>query len=245
MKSGASFCETEPDFSARNPAPNFDRLARVYRWMEWASFGPFLCWCRCAFLGEMRTRRRALVIGDGDGRFAARLLKANQAIRLDAVDASGAMLRALAKRAGPNAARVQTVCADARAFQPESADLPETAGLYDLRLYDLIATHFFLDCLTTEEVRALAGRVRTWAAPNAIWAISEFAIPQGWFGRLFARPIVSNLYRAFGLLTGLRQRLLPDHASALRTAGFELARRRTYFFGLLVSELWQAGETRA
>lgn len=244
MKAGASLCEAAPDFCAQDPAPNFDRLARVYRWMEWASFGPLLWWCRCAFLDDMRTRHRALVIGDGDGRFTARLLKANQTIHVDAVDASSAMLRALAKRAGPNAARVQTICADARAFQPEIADFYDLRSR-ELRPYDLIATHFFLDCLTTEEVLALAGRVRTAAAPNAVWVISEFAIPHGWFGRLFARPLVSSLYRAFGLLTGLRQRRLPDHASALRAAGFELVRRRTWFFGLLVSELWQAGGARA
>lgn len=234
MRDAAGLCEAAADRSVLDPAPDFNGLARAYRWMEWASFGPFLWWCRCAFLEEMRTRRRALVIGDGDGRFTARLLRANRAIELDAVDASDAMLRALAQRAGPNAARVRTICADARVFQPRSA-----------AAYDLVVTHFFLDCLTTDEVQALAARMRTSMAPDAVWVISDFAVPRGWFGQCFARPIVSCLYWAFSLLTGLRRRRLPDHASALRAAGFELGQRRTSLGGLLISELWRAGEGRA
>jgi hypothetical protein len=34
---------------------------------------------------------------------------------------------------------------------------------------------------------------------------------------------------------------LPDHAAALRVAGFTLNRRQTSLGGLLVSELWSAG----
>jgi hypothetical protein len=53
--------------------PDFNRLARFYRWMELVSFGPWLCWCRCAFVGEVSACRYALILGDGDGRFTARL----------------------------------------------------------------------------------------------------------------------------------------------------------------------------
>lgn len=229
MKADAESCAARPDCPARTPAPNFDRLARIYRWMEWASFGPFLWWCRCAFLGEMRTRGHALVMGDGDGRFTARLLEENRSIRIDAVDASATMLRALERRAGRHAVRVRTVCGDARELAPAAQ-------------YDLIVTHFFLDCLTTEEVASLAERVRGWFSEDAIWVVSEFSIPEGRLGGAIARAVVGGLYWAFGWLTGLRQRRLPDHASALRAAGFELGTRRTWLGGLLGSELWRAGE---
>src|ERR1700738_3284338 len=87
-------------------APNFDRLAGAYRWMEAFSFGPWLWRCRCAFLGEMRTARRALVLGDADGRFTSRVLGENPVVRIDAVDISPAMLGALLRRAGQHADRV-------------------------------------------------------------------------------------------------------------------------------------------
>ena len=77
--------------TAGGTGPNFDRLAGVYRWMEWLSFGPHLGRCRRAFLLEMTESRRALVLGDGDGRFTAALLRQNKAIQVDAVDVSQAL----------------------------------------------------------------------------------------------------------------------------------------------------------
>jgi trans-aconitate methyltransferase len=217
----------EPNLTGSKTA-NFNRLARLYRWMEYASFGPWLWWCRCAFAGELNRCRHGAILGDGDGRFTARLLAANPQITMDAVDASRAMLRLLARRAGPNADRVQAHCADARVWRPQAAK------------YDLVATHFFLDCLTTDEVRELAKKMRAAAAPGALWVVSEFAEPANWYGRSIARPMVRLLYEAFGMLTGLRVRTLPDYHRALREAAFALEKRRAWLGGLLVSELWSA-----
>jgi hypothetical protein len=206
--------------------PNFDRLAGLYRWMELFSFGPLLQRCRCARLAQMSGRRRALILGDGDGRFTSRLLGTNDEVKVAAVDGSPAMLRALMRGAGQHAGRVRTDKADARCFAPSARD------------FDLVATHFFLDCLTTEDVQLLAETIRRSVTDDAIWVVSEFAIPSGQFRRLLARPLVGFLYRAFGCLTGLRVRSLPDHAAALAGAGFQLEDRRTWLGGLLVSEIW-------
>ncbi|MGC1461882.1 MAG: class I SAM-dependent methyltransferase [Terracidiphilus sp.] len=215
-----------------NPPPNFNRLARLYRWMEFATFGPFLVQTRNTFLPETATAANALILGDGDGRFTARLLRANPKIQIDAVDSSSAMLQSLLRRAGPHAHRVRTHLTDARDFQPPNPP-PEAS-------YDLIVTHFFLDCLTTAEIQSLATALRAAASPNAQWLVSEFAIPHTHFGRLIAAPIVYTLYQAFGFLTGLAVRTLPDHRAALRQSGFVLLAHRTHLAGLLVSELWSA-----
>ncbi len=222
---------------SRDPAANFDRLARAYRWMEWASFGPLLWHCRCAFLGEMQSARHALVVGDGDGRFTARLLAANCAVCIDAIDASAAMLRALTRRATADAARLRTFCLDARDWRARRAPAPAEEKV--AAQYDLIVTHFFLDCLTTSEVCTLAEEVAAAAASGALWIVSEFAVPQGWFGRLIAQPLVAFLYAAFGWLTGLRVRRLPDHGEALHSAGFVRIGKKPRLGGLLVSELWR------
>ncbi len=215
-----------------NPPPNFNPLARLYRWMEFVTFGPWLSRCRCAFLHETVEGRRALVYGDGDGRFTASLLHAAPILSIDTVDASSAMLHALLRRAGRDAARIRAYHADARAFRPPNPP------------YDLIATHFFLDCLSTAEIRSLATTLRASAAPQAHWIISEFAVPPNLFGRLVARPLVWFLYRVFGLLTGLNLRELPDHHAALSQSGFILKNRRSWLRGLLVSELWAAPPTK-
>ncbi len=209
-----------------NAPPDLNRLAGLYPWMEAVTFGPWLSRCRSAYLAEMRHCRRALVLGDGDGRFTARLLRANPEVEIDAVDASTAMLRALIRRAGPHADRVRAHCADVRLWQP--ANPP----------YDLVVTHFFLDFLTNDEVQALAAKLRGALSPSALWVVSEFVIPRGSFGRYVARPVVSGLYLGFHWLTGLVVRELPDHPEALRGAGFALQNRRTLLAGLLAGEIW-------
>jgi hypothetical protein len=210
------------------PSPNFNRLAHLYCWAEWFTFGPLLSRCRCAFLPEMKNRHSALVIGDGDGRFTARLLLQNSHIFVEAVDASSAMLLELRRRAKLNSMRLKTHNADARELIPASSR------------YDLVATHFFLDCLTTVEVAGLAARLREDVTEGALWVVSEFAVPKTRYGRLIAKPLVTAFYNAFGMLTGLSIRQLPDHPAALARSGFRLIERRERLCGLLVSELWQA-----
>ena len=209
-----------------NSAPSFDRLAPFYRWLELATFGSALWRCRCHFLDELRECRRALVLGDGDGRFTARLLEVNPTVEVDAVDGSPAMLGALLERAGADRGRVRTWCCDIRGWQPTGST------------YDLVVSHFFLDCLTTDEVGTLAAKVRDCTCPEARWVISEFAVPENWFGKVVARPLVGGLYLAFGALTGLQLRRLPQYAEAILAHGFNGSKEARFLTGLLVTELW-------
>ncbi len=206
-------------------ASNFDRLARAYAFLEAITFGPFLHQARCAFLADLRSSRQALVLGDGDGRFTARLLSENSTVLVDAVDLSAAMLDRLQHNAGPHRDRILLHQADARLWQPD-------------KCYDLIATHFFLDCLTTREVAELAQKLRRGALPGCRWILSDFAIPPGLFGRLVARPLISALYSAFRLLTDLRVTRLPDYQSALAHSGFVRTAQHRGLRGLLIAEIW-------
>ncbi len=210
------------------PPPDFNRLARPYRWFEYLSFGPFLWRCRVHFLPQLVDCRRALILGDGDGRFTARLLRANPQIRVTAIDASPRMIASLERAASANHDRLNAQVADLRAWTPAGAEK-----------YDLIVTHFFLDCLSTDEIASLAQRLTPSVIPNAMWLVSEFAIPQSLFGRPTAAPLVSLLYRAFQVLTHLRQQALPEHLDALGQSRWVLQSHRAHLNGLLVSELWQ------
>jgi cyclopropane fatty-acyl-phospholipid synthase-like methyltransferase len=213
-----------------NQKPNFDRLAPVYRLLETISFGNSLSRCRSDFLDQLDSCRNALVIGDGDGRFTASLLERNPNIRIDAIDSSRAMLLTLVQNAGPNAIRVRIHHADARQFIPPNSP------------YDLIVSHFFLDCLTTEEVANLAHRLRTCVTPSSRWIVSEFAIPKNWFGRILARPIITGLYLAFWFFAGIQVFRLPNHREALTGAGFQNNLSRNSLAGLLVTEMWAPAE---
>jgi hypothetical protein len=206
--------------------------------MEYLSFGSCLMYVRQWRIPEMQHRRRALVYGDGDGRFLAHLVREAPGLQVTAVDASARMLQVAARRLPP-AASVQLVQADALGFQPlreqPSGEQPcrEPGG------YDLIVSHFFLDCFTEDEVGCLVERVNAAAAESAVWVISEFAVPQGAIAGVLGRWIIRGLYRVFGLLTGLKTRRLPDHGPILRQSGWHLEDCRQRLCGLLVSERWQ------
>jgi hypothetical protein len=81
-------------------------------------------------------------------------------------------------------------------------------------------------------------KLRATVDRETLWVISEFAEPENWVRRVTARPVVWLLYRAFGLLTGLGVRALPDYHAALRGAGFAVVKKKAWLGGLLVSELW-------
>ncbi len=214
----------------QSTAPNFDLLARAYRWMEYASFGPFLQRCRCHYLPACRSTRRVLVLGDGDGRFTQELLLANSAVHVDAVDASANMLQALQQRAKKvgAAGRVHVILADIRTLMPE------------LDQYDLIFSNFFLDCLTTKELDELVQRLSSNLTPQSRWLIAEFAIPDHGLCRSLARGLVRSLYFAFRLLTGLRVQQLPDYAQIFTQNGFCKQYGHNFLGGILVCELWQS-----
>ena len=104
-----------------------------------------------------------------------------------------------------------------------------------------MVTHFFVDCLFDPELAALVERVTTRLTPDARWVVSEFALPHTLVGKTLGKTMISGLYQAFGLMTGLQVRSLPDHAAALQRAGFERVEERQWLGGLLVSQLWQYG----
>jgi SAM-dependent methyltransferase len=211
---------------------NCDRIAGWYRWLEYLGFGRELERRRFRYLDRLSAARRALVLGDGDGRFLARLLARNAGVSADYVDVSAGMLALARERAGE--ARVTYHRADARtlALFPDFHDDHEADG------YDLIVTHFFLDCFDEAGVRALIGRVAAAARPGALWLISEFRQPEHGWRAVWAWLWLRALYGFFEVATGLRTRRLADHRPLLIEHGFRLEQEETSRFGLLASELW-------
>ena len=209
--------------------PNFDRIARSYHVLERLTLGRSLELCREHFLPHLTPCRHALVLGDGDGRFLARLLTASPSLHADAVDLSPAMLALLQARCRPAGSRLHTHHADALAFAPP----PHTR-------YDLVVTHFFLDCLTQSQLRLLTLRLAPFLSPGALWLVSDFRIPPSGPLRPVARLLVRSLYLAFRLLTGLRPTHLPDHAAALTRIGLHRRSVHPSLFGLLTTELWSS-----
>lgn len=210
---------------------NCDRIARAYRWMEYATFGVALERRRRHFLHDIRSARRVLVLGDGDGRFTAEFLRHNPEALVEYVEISKemtAVARARFARQTGEPDRVRHLIADARCV-PLSGP------------YDLVVTHFFLDCFTSADLEALIPRIRAHLSPGGSWLVSEFQIPTGYLRHLLGLLLIRALYCSFRLLTGLETGQLPDYRSVLRTNHFRLRSRRDASGGLLTSELWDRG----
>jgi ubiquinone/menaquinone biosynthesis C-methylase UbiE len=206
---------------------NFDPIARPYRTLEYLTLGRKLEQTRLHFIPKLRMARNALVLGDGDGRFLASFLAINTSVQTTAVDSSAAMLDLLRRRCSPYVSRLKTVQVDALIFTP-ATDVP----------YDLVVSHFFLDCFTEEQLQQLIARITPALRPGAQWLVSDFRVPPGNM-HLPARIFVRSLYLAFRLLTGLRVTQLPDHAGCLSAAGFHCIGRQMFLSGILTTELWE------
>jgi len=199
---------------------NFDRIAPWYRWFEYAVFGRALERRRSALIGEVAEAKQVLVLGDGDGRALVDLLAATPRANIDCVDLSAHMLGLARARAGN--ARVAYRHTDAL-----SMPLP-------CQTYDLVATHFFLDCLSEADMERLLVRVTPALVPSARWIVSEFRQPTVW-----AASLVRGMYVFFRITAGLRTMGLADHRPIFARHGFRPIRMQTAWGGLMVSELWE------
>ncbi len=210
---------------------NCDRIARWYETAEHLSFRSALESRRFAYLNRLGESRRALLCGGGDGRFLAGLLLVNAEVEVTYVDLSLEMMRIAERRVTLLGAsyrkRVQFFCADILTFVPPCDD------------YDLFATHFFLDCLTRDDIRRLVLRMMESACPRAKWVLSEFQYSRSLLGKVWTSAIIRSLYAAFRIATGLRVTRISPHTALLRSAGFNRRQSEIAAGGLLVSELWE------
>lgn len=211
---------------------SFDRLAPHYRWMERVLAGEKLQRCRLAWLGDVRDCQNVLVVGEGPGRFLGEAARALPSARFCCVDASAAMLaraRAVWAKAGGEVERAQFVQTNLPAWEPPAGT------------FDLVVTHFFLDCFPADLLAAVVTRLAAGAGVNARWLLADFCVPARGIARWRARLALGAAYTFFRVATRLPARRLAPPEACLAAEGFQLVRRRTSDWGLLHSDLWQRG----
>ncbi|HEY1171403.1 MAG TPA: class I SAM-dependent methyltransferase [Verrucomicrobiae bacterium] len=210
---------------------SFDRLAPVYRLMERLLAGDKLQRCRLAHLAQAQhAARKALLLGEGTGRFLIPLLQSNPHLQVTCVDASAGMIeqtRHALKQAHADETRVQFIHADIFQWSPA-----ETS-------FDLIATHFFLDCFRADQLDALIPKLASFTTPDALWLLSDFNLPPTGLARLRAQLILWAMYRFFRLVTNLPAHHLTDCTTHLQQNGFISIAHETHEWGLLRSDCWK------
>jgi SAM-dependent methyltransferase len=205
---------------------NIDRLARWYRWIEYAAFGRALERRRFAFLYRLAAARRVLVLGEGDGRTLERLLALAPQARIDVIELSSEMI-ALAQRRIGIQDRVRFLHQDA---------LPST---WPYKHYDGVITCFFLDCLAEAQARMLIHRLADAMSPGALWLVSEFAVPPHGWRKWHAKLWLTTMYCFFKLTTGLQTRTLPPYERFLNEAGMQRKQSEHERAGMIISQVWE------
>lgn len=216
-------------FDSRERPANFDLLAPHYRWMEWVLAGPKLQRCRAAFLHSLPAPRRALIVGPGHGRFVVELLRRHPQAQCTCVDSSRRMLDATRQRLaaeGLDIGQVNFVHADILRWPAPNA------------AYDLVVTHFVLDCFRPEQLAQVLPVLAKAATPDARWLLSDFQEPSGGLAKWRARAILEMMYLFFRWAASLPAYELTAPDPLLAQCGFKLRERRTFEWGLLHSDLW-------
>ena len=244
---------------------SFDRIASSYRFLESIAFCNVLQRARTAFIPQTVDSRLALVVGEGDGRFLAELLRTNPRIQVDCVDASKKMLRLARARAavipskardlasihkqfarsrGPS--RTGIACAprvdpylqfgEASRVQFHRADILDWIPP---RSYDLVVTHFFLDCFDREQLSGLIAKLAYATVPRSRWMVADFAIPPNGFRRVYAKIWLRTMYSFFHTIADLKARELVDPSLFIQETGFQLRREIVTRLGLVKTQLWE------
>ena len=146
---------------------SFDLIAPHYRWLESVAFANRLQNARLAFLDQIPRPRRVLIAGEGNGRFLREFARRFPEASIDCVDASVRMLRLARSRLAGIDNRIQFIQSNLLNWSPEE------------NAYDLVVTHFFLDCFDECELEKIVETVTNSATRNAIWLLADFSIPSG------------------------------------------------------------------
>lgn len=208
---------------------SFDGIARHYRWLEAVLAGNALQRVRTAFLDRSEPATTALLLGEGAGRFLAPFLQVNRSARVTCVEESGEMIRRMKRTLqsrGIDGKRVDFVQEDARQWTPPSA------------AFDLIVSHFFLDCFTRSELELLVPRIAASGRETCTWLIADFQIPPFGVKWMRAQLIHWLMYTFFRIVADLPARRLTPPDPFLRQCGFRLANRVTAQWDLLHSDCW-------
>jgi ubiquinone/menaquinone biosynthesis C-methylase UbiE len=207
----------------------YDRMARCYRWLEYAAFGSQLQTARVSMLNRLPSVENVLVLGDGDGRFLQQLCRARPACRVTSVDQSSRMLQLQRRRLTDVNPRpcVSFVRSDAKEYQPEKDQL------------DLLVTAFFLDCFTEDELSDMLPSWLTGVRPGGFLYYVDFCRPKSGWRRFRADCYLGLMHSMFRWSTGLPNRRLIDLDAVLARQPMSLIASEELSHGLITARLYR------
>lgn len=158
----------------------FDRIAGIYRWAEGALFGSALQQCRTHELWnplwDSAPPGKILLVGDGDGRFLVQLAQRFPNSEIVFMDISPKMVALAQARLAQLQQSTSEPVASVRFFVGNAL-----LWRGPTREYDLLITHFFMDCFSKNTLELLIPTLTRSLKPSAHWWITDFHVPaRGW-----------------------------------------------------------------
>lgn len=204
-------------------ARNYDFVAPFYPLLERAAFGSGLSEARDASLPAVLSAQRALLIGEGNGRFLASCLNEKCEGSITVVESSGKMLSLLRARIRgiELRTRLELVHADFRDWAAPGAD------------FDVIVTHLFLDLFRPDSQRRILEKITALSTENTVWINVDF------------RPAIQSRihrvidwlqYRFDGLLSGIEADRQYDPAPIIRQLGWAVQEERAFCSSTIFSQ---------
>ena len=209
---------------------SFDTLAPIYRWMEYVFAGGKMQRCRLAFLHQIEEPKSILIFGEGPGRFLVECCRGFPHAQVTCLDLSSKMLAQAAAHLALHrleSKHVSFIHADVLIWEPPAAE------------YDLIVSHFFLDCFRADQLALIIPKLAHAAKPGCNWLFADFQVAQSGLKHWRSRFILALLYRFFSAVTRLSANSLASPDPFLKKAGFTLHRRIESDWDLLKSDWWR------
>lgn len=207
---------------------SFDNLAFIYARLESLTFGRKLERTREHALSAFDASRpqTALLLGDGDGRFACRALQSNPLLHIDSIDSSASML---------NRARRRIENFDSNLLERYNP-IEANALLYEFPAsnYDIVVTQFFFDCFRSKKANALIVQLEAAIKPKGKFAYADFSIPSKQPWNPIGQFLIAMLYQCFRLTTDIKAKRLPQLQWPDR---FVLESKTERLKGVLTSEI--------
>ncbi len=185
---------------------------------------------RLAFLSKISTPKKILIVGEGPGSFLVACRKKFPEAAITCLDASSIMLGKTKQTLQLHNISLHDITflhRDALLWQPQAAT------------YDLIVTHFFLDCFTRDELELLIPILSKAAAKKADWLIADFQIPCARVMKKISQFLVKILYLFFREVADISATELVSSDHLLKKNGFQLLQRKESSKGLLKSDWWR------
>jgi ubiquinone/menaquinone biosynthesis C-methylase UbiE len=204
---------------------SFCHVARAYNFLEKLVFRNALEQTRFACLDTIYEAERILLVGEGDGRFLAKLTSINTDCKITVLDTSPIMLALAKTRVSPVfQGKIQFCKEDAKTFP------------FPAESFDAVVSHFFLDCFNENTLTILLKKLSSTLRPNGKWLIADFAEPSlNTLPGLLQFLSLRILYTFFGFSCGIEARRVIAPHKILSANGLIESHSNSYFKGLLKS----------